>query len=155
MSELNTAINKGLIQAGAGFVSLPEEAYNLGGLFDQFIGKNVGTIAFTPKMEGEKGFRLGNLFIGQYSPDYQYQRTDIPFFPSYQEAIEGAKNINAPAFKDMRNYQAGDNIADLPSVLDADLSGLSKVVEKGVEMATGAGLFTGFKKVPTFLAGGS
>ena len=26
MSELNTAINKGLIQAGAGFVSLPEEA---------------------------------------------------------------------------------------------------------------------------------
>tara|TARA_A100001391_G_scaffold81438_1_gene53081 strand:- start:18 stop:2090 length:2073 start_codon:yes stop_codon:yes gene_type:complete len=156
MSELNTAINKGLIQAGAGFVSLPEEAYNLGGLLDQFIGKNVGTISYgTPKMEGEKGLRLGNLFIGQYSPDYQYQRTDIPFFPSYQEAIEGAKNINAPAFKDMRNYQAGDNIADLPSVLDADLSGLSKVVEKGVEMGTGAGLFTGFKKVPTFLAGGS
>ena len=156
MSELNTAINKGLIQAGAGFVSLPEEAYNLGGLFDQFMGKNFGTISYgTPKMEGEKGLRLGNLFIGQYSPDYQYQRTDIPFFPSYQEAIEGAKNINAPAFKDMRNYQAGDNIADLPSVLDADLSGLSKVVEKGVEMGTGGALFTGFRKVPTFLAGGS
>tara|TARA_R100000231_G_scaffold76933_1_gene59738 strand:- start:18 stop:2090 length:2073 start_codon:yes stop_codon:yes gene_type:complete len=156
MSELNTAINKGLIQAGAGFVSLPEEAYNLGGLFDQFMGKNFGTISYgTPKMEGEKGFRLGNLFIGQYSPDYQYQRTDIPGLPSYQEAIEGAKNINAPFFKDMRNYQAGDNIADLPSVLDADLSGLSKVVEKGVEMGTGGALFTGFRKVPTFLAGGS
>ena len=91
MSELNTAINKGLIQAGAGLISLPEEAYNLGGLFDQFMGKNVGTISYgTPKMEGEKGFRLGNLFIGQYSPDYQYQRTDIPGLPSYQEAIEGA-----------------------------------------------------------------
>jgi len=156
MSELNTAINKGLIKAGAGFVSLPEEAYNLGGLLDEKIGKKVGTISYgTPKMEGEKGFRLGNLFVGQYSPDYQYQRTDIPGLPSYEDAINKAKTINALGFKDMRNYEPGTNIADLPSVLDAEQPGLFDVVSKGVEFGTGGGLFTGFKKMPTFIAGGT
>jgi hypothetical protein len=156
MSELNTAINKGLINAGAGFVSLPEEVYNLGGLLDEKIGKKVGTISYgTPKMEGEKGFRLGNLFIGKYSPDYQYQRTDIPFLPSYEDAINKAKTFNAPGFKDMRNYEPGTNIADLPSVLDAEQPGLFDVISKGVEFGTGGGLFTGFKKTPTLVAGGS
>ena len=156
MSELNTAINKGLIRAGAGLLSFPEELVNLGAKGDELIGKNIGTISFgTPKMEGEKGFRLGNFFMGQYSPDYSAERVNIPGVPSYEEAIEGAKNINAPAFKDMRNYEPGTNIADLPSVLDAKQSGLFTTVEKGVEYGTGGGLFTGFKKLPTFIAGSS
>ena len=125
--DITKSIDKGLLKSFAGLLSAPEEIYNLAGQGGAFIERKLGDAT---------GLKIPGLM----NSDAKYERTDIPFLPSYDQSLDFMRKS--------KDLETG-----MPKVDYESQTSAGKIIGKGVEYGTGGGLFTGFKKAPTIIAG--
>ena len=125
--DITKSIDKGLLKSFAGLLSAPEEIENLAGQGGAFIERKLGDAT---------GLKIPGLM----NSDAKYERTDIPFLPSYDQSLDFMRKS--------KDFETGKPKVDYESQTSA-----GKIIGKGVAYGTDGELFTVFKKTQTIIAG--